>query len=116
MSALPWLLMTGRVCHVFITPEREGKDGKYGGDYKVQLLVDKPQENGEVKRDIVDLKTQYPDYFSSMDGREVSLPVGDYAYKGEPGYYILKTWKPPVSDASQGAPVSLKDAARGELA
>lgn len=116
MSALPWLLMTGRVCNVFVTPEREGKDGnKYGGDHRVQLLVDKPQENGEVKRDIVDLKTQYPDYFLSMDGRQVSLPVGDYAFKGEPGYYILKTWKPPV-DAPQGAAGGLQDVPRGELA
>ena len=35
---IPMLVMTGRVDNVFLTPEKEGKDGKYGGDHKVQLL------------------------------------------------------------------------------
>lgn len=115
MNTLPMLVMTGTVCNVFVTPEKEGKEGKYGGDHKVQLLVDQPQENGEVKRGLVDLKTQHPEYFESMDARQVSLPVGAYAFKNDVGYYILKTWKPPV-DAPHGVSDGLKDAERGELA
>lgn len=96
MSSLPMLLMSGKVDNVFLTPEKEGKDGKYGGDHKVQLLVDQPQENGEVKRGLVDLKTSYPFYFQDMIDKRVSVPVGTYSYKGEVGYYILKSWRPPV--------------------
>ena len=100
MSSLPMLLMSGKVDNVFLTPEKEGKDGKYGGDHKVQLLVDQPQENGEVKRGLVDLKTSYPAYFVGMVDKRVSVPVGTYAYKGEVGYYILKSWRPPVDAAA----------------
>ncbi len=97
---LPMLVMSGKVDNIFLTPEKEGKDGKYGGDHKVQLLVDQPQENGEIKRGLVDLKTSHPAYFHAMEGKRVSVPVGAYAYKGEVGYYILKSWSPPAPDAS----------------
>lgn len=100
---IPMLVMTGRVDNVFVTPEKEGKEGKYGGDHKVQLLVDQPQENGEIKRRLVDLKTRDPAYFQAMEGRRVSVPVGAYAYKGDVGYYILKSWRPPSPDGSQAA-------------
>lgn len=96
---IPMLVMTGRVDNVFLTPEKEGKDGKYGGDYKVQLLVDQPQENGEVKRGLVDLKTQYPVYFQALEGHQVSVPVGVYVYKGNPGFFILKSWRPGVNSS-----------------
>lgn len=99
---IPMLVMTGRVDNVFVTPEKEGKDGKYGGDHKVQLLVDQPQENGEIKRGLIDLKTKHPDYFQAIEGQRVSVPVGAYAYKGDVGYYILKTWLPPHPGASEG--------------
>jgi len=103
---IPMLVMTGRVDNVFLTPEKEGKDGKYGGDHKVQLLVDQPQENGEVRRGLVDLKTQYPTYFQSSLNRQVSVPVGAYAYKGDVGYYILKSWRPPTDSPRSAAGTS----------
>lgn len=98
---VPMLVMTGRVDNVFVTPEKEGKDGKYGGDHLVQLLVDKPQENGEVRRGLVDLKTSHPAYFQAQQGAQVSVPVGVYSFKGEVGFYILKAWRPPQG-ATQG--------------
>ena len=99
---IPMLVMTGRVDNVFVTPEKEGKEGKYGGVHLVQLLVDKPQENGEIRRGLVDLKTSHPAYFQAQEGRQVSVPVGVYAYKGDVGYYILKAWRPPVGEVAQG--------------
>jgi len=107
---IPMLVMTGRVDNVFVTPEKEGKEGKYGGDHKVQLLVDQPQENGEIKRGLVDLKTLHPAYFQTMEGRQVSVPVGAYVYRGNVGYYILKSWRPSIpssvpADASQSSSV-----------
>lgn len=104
---IPMLVMTGRVDNVFVTPEKEGKEGKYGGDHKVQLLVDQPQENGEVKRGLVDLKTKHPDYFQAIEGRRVSLPVGAYAFKGNVGYFILGSWSPPAPGESEGGSVGV---------
>lgn len=86
----------------FVTPEKEGKEGKYGGDHKVQLLVDQPQENGEIKRGLVDLKTKHPGYFQAVEGQRVSLPVGAYAYKGSVGYFILGSWSPPSAPDASG--------------
>lgn len=99
---IPMLVMTGRVDNVFVTPEKEGKEGKYGGDHKVQLLVDQPQENGEIKRGLVDLKTKHPGYFQAVEGQRVSLPVGAYAYKGSVGYFILGSWSPPSAPDASG--------------
>lgn len=104
---IPMLVMTGRVDNVFVTPEKEGKDGKYGGDHKVQLLVDQPQENGEIKRGLVDLKTKHQDYFRSAEGQRVSLPVGFYAFQGKVGFFILGSWSPPAPGASQGGSVGV---------
>ena len=57
MNVLPMFVMAGKVCSVFVILGKEGKDGKYGGDHKVQILVDQLQENGEVRRGLVDLRT-----------------------------------------------------------
>lgn len=109
---LPMLLLSGKVDNVFLTPKKEDREGnKYGNEYKAQLLVDQPQDNGEVRRGLVDVKIEHPDYFRSMLDRRVSLPVRAYAFQGNVGFSILKSWSPPTPGASddqqavsQGAP------------
>lgn len=105
---LPMLLLSGKVDNIYLTPEKEDQQGnKYGNDYKVQLLVDQPQENGEIKRGLVDVKTEYPDYFRLMQDRQVSLPVRVYVFKGDVGYSILRAWSPPSSPPAGSADVAV---------
>lgn len=95
---LPMLMMTGKVDNVYVAPEgMNKKTGEaYGGGSKVQLRVDLPLPNGEVKRDLVTLSTIYPDYFRAIEDQVVSLPVGAMPSGKEVLYYILKSWKPSV--------------------
>lgn len=110
--SFPMLLLTGKVDNVFLTPQKENRQGnKYGNEHKVQLLVDQPQDNGEIKRGLIDVKTDHPDFFRSMLDRRVSLPVRVYTFQGNLGFAILGSWSPPTPSAphdqqavSQGTP------------
>ena len=75
---LPMLVMSGKVDNIFLTPEKEGKDGKYGGDHKVQLLVDQPQENGEIVRLFV----------SKPTSTEVFPPSPPAGYPSPNGWHV----------------------------
>ena len=101
---LPMLVMTGLVDNVFLNPERtDKKTGEvYAGKYKVQLRVHLPLSNGETKRELVDLSTDYPDYFRAMLDKSVSLPVGAMSAGRDVRFYILKSWSPPSSSANFG--------------
>lgn len=99
---LPMLLMTGRVDNIFLQPQRinEKTGDTYGGQHKLQLLVNMPLENGDCRRDIVTLSTAFPEYFRSMIDDFVSLPVGVMASGGHVHFYVLKSWSPPARSSS----------------
>lgn len=103
---IPMLVMTGKVDNVYVAPEGVNKQTQlaYGGGSKVQLLVDQPQPNGEMKRGLVTLSTTNPDYFRSMQDQRVSLPVGAMPSGKDVLFYILKGWKPPVAGVASEAP------------
>lgn len=103
--SLPMLLLSGRVDHVYLSDDSVNKETgeSIGGSYKLQLVCDVPQKNGETRREMQTVKTIYSDYFKQVVGTFISIPVGVFIMfkDGKPvaGYFILKSWKPPVAAA-----------------
>jgi DNA replication initiation complex subunit (GINS family) len=73
------LTLNGKVINIYQTPKRE-KDGKeFEAQDKVQILGDLPQQNGQIKVDIVTLTTHDVSVFKDLVGKQVSVPVGVFA-------------------------------------
>lgn len=88
----PMLTLNGTVAHVYAAPKGVNKSGEeYGGGFRVQLTVNQPLQNGEVRFDFVTLGTDQPDWFRQHQGEEVCLPVGAYSTKaGVVQFFLLK--------------------------
>ncbi|WP_309568453.1 hypothetical protein [Achromobacter aegrifaciens] len=92
------LLMTGQLLNVFENPKGISKDGKeFGGQSKIQVLGEVLLQNGEVKRELVDLTCHDIGCFSPHLGASISFPVGVMsAAKNQTVFFIPKGSKPSV--------------------
>lgn len=93
------LKLEGQVVNVFETPKgtnREGAD--YGGVHKVQMLCRESLRNGEMRLELVTLRTDDLDPFRKLQGRSVSVPVGAFARNGQLQFYLQKAASPIASD------------------
>lgn len=90
------LLMTGQLLNVFENPKGVSKDGKeFGGQHKIQVLGEVLLQNGEIKRELVDLTCHDIDAFSPHLGEKISFPVGVMsAAKNQTVFFIPKNSKP----------------------
>lgn len=89
------LTMTGTLLNVFKTPLSQ-KDGKeFGGNYKIQVLGSVDLQNGENKKQLIDLTCHDIDAFEPYEGTEISFPVGVVAMaKNQAVFFIPKGAKP----------------------
>lgn len=89
------LTMTGILLNVFKTPLSQ-KDGKeFGGNYKIQVLGSVDLQNGENKKQLIDLTCHDIDAFEPYEGTEISFPVGVVAMaKNQAVFFIPKGAKP----------------------
>ena len=88
--------MTGQVINVFKTPVGVSKKTgeEYGGDDKVQLLGDIPLDNGQSRKELIEVRTSEPDTFQKLIGKLVTLPISFYApSKGVVVYFLPKGHK-----------------------
>jgi len=88
--------MTGQVINVFITPRKTNKSNgeEYGGDDKVQIMGDIPLDNGQSRKELVEIKTSEPETFQKLLGKPVTLPISFYApQKGSVIYFMPKGHK-----------------------
>lgn len=78
------LYLQGQVINVFRTPEGKNQEtGEvYGGQYKVQLLVEDQLKNRENRMSMETLTTQEPDKFKEYVGQTVIVPVSAFAPNG----------------------------------
>lgn len=97
------LLLHGTILNVFITKRGHDKSGEeYGGDDKVQIMVDVPADGGTLRKDLVDLKTENAAPFQKEIGKKVNVPVGVFApAKGTVIFYI--TGEPSFGGSSKQA-------------
>ena len=90
------LTMTGTLLNVFKQPISQGKDGKeFGGNYKIQVLGSVDLQNGENKKQLIDLTCHDINEFEKFEGQEISFPVGVVAMaKNQAVFFIPKGAKP----------------------
>lgn len=107
------LVMTGHVDNVFRSDEGVNKKTgeTYGGRWTIQLRVNLPLRDSDgVKRRMIDLSTEHPDYFLSKLNQQISVPVGVMNGKTEPVFFILKGWRPSAAVAGVSSSVSVEPA------
>lgn len=89
------LTMNGQLLNIFVSPKGENKEGKeYGGQHKIQLLGDVALPNGEVRKDMFTLTAHEIEDFKSLEGKNISVPVGIFAQSKAVTYFIPKGSKP----------------------
>jgi len=77
------LTLIGTVIHAFTTPEGQDRDGnKYGGQDKVQLVVQRTLRNGETVMQQHDLNVSDKHYYLERHGQQVSIKVEPFAMQG----------------------------------
>ncbi|MDF1881485.1 hypothetical protein JHD50_09255 [Sulfurimonas sp. MAG313] len=89
----PMFTMSGQVINVYVTPKGISKKSgeEYGGDDKVQILGDIPLDNGESRKELIEIRTTEPQTFLKLIGKPVSLPISFYApAKGSVIYFLPK--------------------------
>lgn len=89
----PMFTMTGQVINVYVTPKGTSrKTGEeYGGDDKVQIMGDIPLDNGQSRKELVEIRTIEPNAFQKLIGKPVSLPISFYSpAKGAVIYFLPK--------------------------
>jgi len=93
----PMLVMTGDVDNVFCSDQGVSKKTgeSFGGKWIVQLRVNLPLRDSDgVRRRMMDLSTDNPEWFEARIDKRVSVPVGAMNGKSEPIFFILKGWRP----------------------
>jgi hypothetical protein len=91
------LMMTGEVFNVLQTPVGTNKEGQqYGGDHQVQIMGDNPLTNGEVRKELVTLRTDHPEAFKKLVGKTVAVPIGAFVRNSSIIYYLQKGATPSV--------------------
>lgn len=85
-------IMTGQVVNVFTAPKGVSKKTgeEYGGQDKVQIMGNIPLQDGQYRKELVDLTTDQGDVIKKYEGKEVTCPVSFYVSKGSVGYYVPK--------------------------
>jgi len=77
----PMFTMSGLVMNVYVTPrgvsKRTGEE--YGGDDKVQIMGDIPLDDGQTRKELIEIRTSEPSSFQKLLGKPVSLPISFYA-------------------------------------
>lgn len=92
----PMFTMSGQVINVYVTPKGISKktQEEYGGDDKVQIMGDIPLDNGQSRKELVEIRTTEPETFQKLLGKPVSLPISFYApAKGAVIYFLPKGHK-----------------------
>lgn len=85
------LTLHGTILNVFETPEGVSKDGeKFGGGYRVQIMVENVLKNGSKRMDMITLTTDDPEAFKKLLGRPAAVPVGAFASGTNVQFYIRK--------------------------
>ena len=85
------LLLTGQVINVLITPTGTNREGQsYGGDHQVQILGETSLQNGEIRKELVTLRTENPESFKKATGKTVAVPVGAFVRNNGIVYYMPK--------------------------
>ena len=91
------LMMTGEVFNVLQTPVGTNREGQqYGGDHQVQLMGDTPLTNGEIRKELVTLRTDHPEAFKKLVGKTVAVPIGAFVRSGGIVYYLQRGAMPSV--------------------
>lgn len=71
------LTMSGTLLNVFKTPVGKNKEGdSFGGNEKIQVLGSVFLQNGEERKQLIDLTCHDVDSFEPLLGKEISFPVG----------------------------------------
>ena len=89
----------GQVVNVFTQDGGIDKDGKeYNESYKVQLMGEMPLPNGDSKMDLVDLKVDSLTGWNEMQGKKISIDIGEFAaQKGKIIHYVRKGARPEIT-------------------
>jgi hypothetical protein len=99
--------INGLVTKVFTQPGRtDDKTGEVSEPkHKVQVLGEMPTQSGESRMELVTLTCEDRRVYESLQGKQVSLPMGVFCpSKGQVIYYIPKGGKPTLlGEAPAGA-------------
>jgi hypothetical protein len=92
------LTMTGTLLNVFKTPEGKNKEGEsFGGNQKIQVLGSVFLQNGEERKQLIDLTCHEVDSFEPLLGEDISFPVGVMSPgKNQTIFFIPRGSKPAV--------------------
>lgn len=88
--------MSGQVINVFTTPKGTNRKtgDEFGGDDKVQIMGDIPLDNGQSRKELIELRTSDAETFQKLIGKPVVLPISFYApQKGSVIYFMPKGHK-----------------------
>ena len=88
--------MTGEVINVFTTPKGTNRKtgDEFGGDDKVQIMGDISLDNGQSRKELIELRTNDSETFQKLIGKPVTLPISFYAPKaGQVIYFMPKGHK-----------------------
>lgn len=93
------LKIKGKVVNVFTQDGGTDKDGKeYAESYKVQLMGERALPNGDVQMDLVDLKVDSLEEWNDLQGKCVSIDIGEFApQKGKIIHYVRKGASPELA-------------------
>lgn len=89
------LTLTGKFIHSFESPKGETKEGRqYGGDFKIQVLGQIDLPNGDSRCDLITLTCHDVAFFESLQGKDISIPVGVFVNGKSPSFFIPKGSRP----------------------
>ena len=91
------LKINGKVINLFTQEGGQSKDGtEYAERHKVQLMGERLLPNGDKQIDIVDLTIQDLSDWSDFQGKDISIDISPYVYKGSI-VYSTKGSKPQLA-------------------
>lgn len=95
---MSFLTLTGQAVQVYQSPTGKNKDTgeAYGGTHHVQMLCEDTLRNGESKMALFTLRTDSPDLFKAVIGREVRVPVSAFVRGSDVGFYLPPGKQPEV--------------------
>lgn len=87
---MSFLTMRGQVAQVYKSPEGVNRETgeTYGGTHHVQILAEDTLRNGEGKLALFTLRTDAPDLFRPVIGKQVNVPVSAYVRGGEVAFFL----------------------------
>jgi len=98
------IYLEGDIQNVFQKPSGTNDQGEqYGGDYAVQMIAYETLRNGEQRMQVVNLRTNRPEVFQSLQGQTVTVPVGQFARGGQIFNYLPSEAEPVPKGGSNHA-------------